>query len=178
MKNECRVWLFRSGRIYAIDTQKNPRGPSLHKVVEPEDILKKTGLAYPHTAHCLASGDILVSCLGDGNGNAEGSGFLLLDSEFNVKGRSLSHIHIQCTSTHTPFWHFQHKSMQFENCRHGFLWLSWFLSMLYLVLVLSGLVCFNFLLLLVSLFLVLTSCLLSYVQFLVFLINCIQLSCI
>ncbi|KAL6343226.1 hypothetical protein AAG906_021137 [Vitis piasezkii] len=76
-----------SGRIYAIDTQKNPRGPSLHKVVEPEDILKKTGLAYPHTAHCLASGDIMVSCLGDGDGKAEGSGFLLLDSEFNVKGR-------------------------------------------------------------------------------------------
>ena len=78
----------------------------MHKVVEPEDILKKTGLAYPHTAHCLASGDIMVSCLGDGDGKAEGSGFLLLDSEFNVKGRSLSHIHIQCTSTHTPFSHF------------------------------------------------------------------------
>ncbi|KAG9446038.1 hypothetical protein H6P81_012166 [Aristolochia fimbriata] len=76
-----------SGHIYVIDTQANPREPSLHKVVDHAEILQKTGLAYPHTSHCLASGDIMVSCLGDGEGNAEGNGFLLLDSEFNVKGR-------------------------------------------------------------------------------------------
>ncbi|KAJ6370185.1 hypothetical protein OIU76_028457 [Salix suchowensis] len=76
-----------SGRIYAIDTLKDPRAPSLHKVVEPADIINKTGLAYPHTSHCLASGDVMVSCLGDKDGNAKGNGFLLLDSEFNVKGR-------------------------------------------------------------------------------------------
>lgn len=76
-----------SGRIYAVDTAKDPRAPVLHKVVEPETILAKTGLGYPHTAHCLASGDILVSCLGDKDGNAEGNGFLLLDSDLNVKGR-------------------------------------------------------------------------------------------
>ncbi|GFQ03138.1 selenium-binding protein 2 [Phtheirospermum japonicum] len=76
-----------SGRIYAIDTQKDPKAPSLHKVVDPKDIIEKTGLAYPHTAHCLASGEIMVSCLGDKDGNAEGNGFLLLDSDFNVKGR-------------------------------------------------------------------------------------------
>ncbi|KAK9138478.1 hypothetical protein Sjap_009072 [Stephania japonica] len=76
-----------SGRIYVIDTKGNPKAPSLHKVVEPEDIIQKTGLAYPHTSHCLASGDIMVSCLGDKDGNAEGNGFLLLDSNFNVKGR-------------------------------------------------------------------------------------------
>ena len=62
----------------------------MHKVVEPEDIVQKTGLAYPHTSHCLASGDLLVSCLGDKDGNATGSGFLLLDSDFNVKGRYCS----------------------------------------------------------------------------------------
>ncbi|KAK6266091.1 hypothetical protein QUC31_016928 [Theobroma cacao] len=76
-----------SGHIYVIDTQTNPKAPSLHKVVDPEDIVQKTGLAYPHTSHCLASGDIMVSCLGDKDGNAKGNGFLLLDSEFNVKGR-------------------------------------------------------------------------------------------
>ncbi|CAL5413904.1 unnamed protein product [Camellia sinensis] len=72
----------RSGRIYAIDTQENPRAPTLHKYVELTDIIRKTGLAYPHTAHCLASGDITVSCLGDKDGKAEGNGFLLLDSNF------------------------------------------------------------------------------------------------
>ncbi|KAG6393036.1 hypothetical protein SASPL_147266 [Salvia splendens] len=76
-----------SGRIYAVDTQKDPRAPSLHKIVDPKDISEKTGLAYPHTPHFLASGEIMVSCLGDKDGNAQGNGFLLLDSDFNVKGR-------------------------------------------------------------------------------------------
>ncbi|KAG4995622.1 Selenium-binding protein 2 [Glycine soja] len=76
-----------SGRIYVVDVKTNPRAPSLHKVVEPADIIQKTGLAYPHTSHCLASGDIMISCLGDKDGNAAGNGFLLLDSEFNVTGR-------------------------------------------------------------------------------------------
>ncbi|KAI0530725.1 hypothetical protein KFK09_000273 [Dendrobium nobile] len=76
-----------SGRIYVIDTATDPKAPALHRVVEPEDIVRETGLAYPHTSHCLASGDILVSCLGDKDGNAAGSGFLLLDSDFNIKGR-------------------------------------------------------------------------------------------
>nr|CAC67491.1 selenium binding protein [Lotus japonicus]CAC67492.1 selenium binding protein [Lotus japonicus] len=76
-----------SGRIYVIDTKTNPRSPSLHKVVDPADIIQKTGLAYPHTSHCLASGELMISCLGDKDGNAEGNGFLLLDSDFNVKGR-------------------------------------------------------------------------------------------
>eukprot|EP00249_Psilotum_nudum_P022921 c28692_g1_i1 orf=445-1923(-) len=76
-----------STRIYVVDTLENPREPVLHKVIEPEDIISKTGMAYPHTAHCLASGDIMLSCLGDKDGNAKGCGFLLLDSKFNVKGR-------------------------------------------------------------------------------------------
>ncbi|KAK7247055.1 hypothetical protein RIF29_41931 [Crotalaria pallida] len=76
-----------SGRVYVIDTKTNPRSPSLHKVVEPEDIISKTGLSYLHTSHCLASGEVMISSLGDKDGNAAGSGFLLLDSEFNVKGR-------------------------------------------------------------------------------------------
>uniref|UniRef100_A0A7N0U3B2 Selenium-binding protein n=1 Tax=Kalanchoe fedtschenkoi TaxID=63787 RepID=A0A7N0U3B2_KALFE len=75
-----------SGRIYAVDT-KNAKAPSLHKVVDPVEIQGKTGLAYPHTSHCLASGDLLISCLGDKEGKAEGAGFLLLDEKFNVKGR-------------------------------------------------------------------------------------------
>jgi len=73
--------------VYVIDVKTNPKAPSLHKVVDPADIIEKTGLAYPHTSHCLASGEIMISCLGDKDGNAEGNGFLLLDSEFNVKGR-------------------------------------------------------------------------------------------
>ncbi|CAN7055963.1 unnamed protein product [Brassica oleracea var. botrytis] len=78
---------FISGRIYAIDTKADPRAPSLYKYVDPKEIAEKTGLAFPHTTHCLGSGEILVSCLGDKDGNAQGSGFLLLDSDFNIKNR-------------------------------------------------------------------------------------------
>ncbi|KAF8388469.1 hypothetical protein HHK36_027141 [Tetracentron sinense] len=105
-----------SGRIYVIDTQKNPRAPSLYKVVDPADIVQKTGLAYPHTSHCLASGDIMVSCLGDEDGNAKGNGFLLLDSEFNVKGRASLLLRWEKPG-HSPlfgydFWYQpQHKTM-------------------------------------------------------------------
>lgn len=70
-----------------MDTLKDPRAPEVYKTVEPEEIWSRTGLAYPHTAHCLANGDIMVSCMGDKEGNSEGSGFLLLDSDFKVKGR-------------------------------------------------------------------------------------------
>ncbi|CAA6668205.1 unnamed protein product [Spirodela intermedia] len=73
-----------SSRIYVINTADDPRAPSLHKVVQPEEIEEKTGLAFPHTSHCLASSDILISCLGDKDGNAKGSGFLLLDSDFKT----------------------------------------------------------------------------------------------
>ncbi|KAJ7570579.1 hypothetical protein O6H91_01G127000 [Diphasiastrum complanatum] len=76
-----------STRIYVVDTLKDPKAPTIHKVVSPEEIIEKTGLAYPHTAHCLASGDVLISCLGDKEGHAKGAGFLLLDPDFNIKGR-------------------------------------------------------------------------------------------
>ncbi|KAJ6371594.1 hypothetical protein OIU77_001997 [Salix suchowensis] len=36
-----------SGRIYAIDTLKDPRAPSLHKVVEPADIINKDRISIP-----------------------------------------------------------------------------------------------------------------------------------
>ncbi|MFS7926173.1 putative selenium-binding protein [Helianthus anomalus] len=83
----ARSYALVSSRVYVVDTQKDPQAPTFHKVVEPADIISQTRLPYPHTAHCLASGDIMVSCLGDKDGKAEGNGFLLLDSDFNVKGR-------------------------------------------------------------------------------------------
>ncbi|KAE8677595.1 Selenium-binding protein 2 [Hibiscus syriacus] len=75
-----------SGHVYVIDTQKSPKAPPLHKVVEPADIVEKTSLVYPHTSHCLATGDIIISFLGDKDGHSKGNRFLLLDSQFNIKG--------------------------------------------------------------------------------------------
>lgn len=75
-----------SSRIYAIDVATDPRAPRIHKVVQGEEVLSKTGLAYPHTAHCLANGEIMISTMGDKDGKGRGN-FLLLNEDLSVKGR-------------------------------------------------------------------------------------------
>ena len=70
---------FRSSRIYILDTE-DPRAPHLHKVIEPAEVKAKTNLHAPHTVHCLADGQVMISMLGDADGNAPG-GFLLLDGD-------------------------------------------------------------------------------------------------
>jgi selenium-binding protein 1 len=74
-----------SGRIHVVDTA-NPREPKLHKVIEPDEIVRKTKLTAPHTVHCLADGRVMISMLGDEKLNGPG-GFLLLDDKFDVAGR-------------------------------------------------------------------------------------------
>jgi selenium-binding protein 1 len=74
-----------SGRIHVVDTA-DPAAPRLHAVIEPEEVVRKTGLTAPHTVHCLPDGRIMISMLGDANGQAPG-GFLLLDDQFRVAGR-------------------------------------------------------------------------------------------
>lgn len=76
---------LKSSRLHIIDTS-SPLAPRFHKIIEPEAVKSASGLSTPHTVHCLASGEIMISMLGDAAGNAPG-GFLLLDSQFNVRGR-------------------------------------------------------------------------------------------
>ncbi|KFV76582.1 Selenium-binding protein 1-A, partial [Dryobates pubescens] len=77
---------FISSRVYVVDVGTDSRAPRLHKIVEPVELFWKGNLANPHTSHCLGSGDILISCLGDPAGNGK-AGFILLDGEtFEVKG--------------------------------------------------------------------------------------------
>ena len=74
----------RTSNINVIDTS-DPRNPKLHKVVSGDEIKRKTNLSAPHTVHCLHS-DIIISMLGDADGNAPG-GFLHLDQDFEIVGR-------------------------------------------------------------------------------------------
>lgn len=74
-----------SGRIHVVDTE-NAREPKLHKVIEPEEVVRKTKLTAPHTVHCLSDGQIMISMLGDEKLNGPG-GFLLLDEKFDIAGR-------------------------------------------------------------------------------------------
>jgi selenium-binding protein 1 len=74
-----------SGRIHIVDTA-TPEKPTLHKVIEPDEIVRKTKLTAPHTVHCLADGQIMISMLGNDKLMGPG-GFLLLDENFEVAGR-------------------------------------------------------------------------------------------
>ncbi|KAL9648290.1 hypothetical protein ABK040_001707 [Willaertia magna] len=82
-----RKYLFvpgvKSNRFYAVDVKTNQRAPKLAKVVDPEEIKKKTELTYPHTAHCLGNGNVMVSMMGDKEGNG-GCGFLLFNQNFEL----------------------------------------------------------------------------------------------
>ena len=74
----------RTSNINVIDTSDG-RAPKLHKVISGDDIKARTNLSAPHTVHCLGA-DIIVSMLGDADGNAPG-GFLHLDENFEIVGR-------------------------------------------------------------------------------------------
>ena len=56
---------MRSSRIYVIDTKPHPTQAKIHKIIEPEEVFRKTGYSRPHTIHCGPEG-IYVSTLGGG----------------------------------------------------------------------------------------------------------------
>lgn len=73
-----------SSRIYVVDISEE-RKPKIFKVLEPE-VLKSQGLSYPHTTHCLPTGEVMISTMGDGGDNAKGS-FATFDSKtFEPRG--------------------------------------------------------------------------------------------
>jgi selenium-binding protein 1 len=78
---------FRSSRIHVLNVADDPRRPAMEKVIEPEEIAEKTGYSRPHTVHCMPGENIVISMLGDRDGNGAG-GFAVLDARtFEVKGR-------------------------------------------------------------------------------------------
>lgn len=79
---------FKSGRVYAIDVL-DTRNPKIHAVVESADIAAAAGgLGFPHTTHCLADGNILVSHLGEAKSGAGRGNFILIDGDtFKVVGK-------------------------------------------------------------------------------------------
>ena len=78
---------FRSSRIHIVNVADDPRRPRIEKVIEPEEIVAKTGYTRPHTVHCMPGDNVVVSMLGDADGNGAG-GFAVLDAKtFEVKGR-------------------------------------------------------------------------------------------
>jgi len=69
-----------SDRIYIIDTLTDERAPSIFKVIEPEEVHSVGRASMLHSSHCLASGEVMISTLGDQDAKAKG-GFLLIDAK-------------------------------------------------------------------------------------------------
>jgi selenium-binding protein 1 len=71
---------LRSSRIHILDTKPDPLHPQIARVIEPEELARRTGYSRPHTTHCGPDA-IYMSALGGANGPDETGGVLLLDCE-------------------------------------------------------------------------------------------------
>ena len=100
---------LRSSRIYVLDTKSNPREPRLVKVIEPEEVMKRTGYSRPHTAHCGPDG-IYINALGSAEGKGPGGIFVLDAETFEIRGpwesdRGPQHL------AYDFWWHLGHDTM-------------------------------------------------------------------
>src|SRR3954469_7854391 len=78
---------FRSSRIHVVNVADDPRRPRLETVIERDELVRATGLTRPHTVHCMPGENIVISMLGDADGNGA-CGFAVLDARtFEVKCR-------------------------------------------------------------------------------------------
>ena len=78
---------FRSSRIHIVNVADDPRRPTIEKVIEAEEVVRATGYTRPHTVHCMPGDNVVISMLGDADGNGAG-GFAVLDAKtFELKGR-------------------------------------------------------------------------------------------
>ena len=77
---------LRSSRIHVLDTKPDPRQPRIVKVIEADDIARRSGYSRMHTVHCGPDG-IYVNAIGSASGDGPG-GILILDHDsFEVLGR-------------------------------------------------------------------------------------------
>lgn len=76
---------LRSSRIHILDTKPDPRKPALTKVIEPEEVKRKSGYSRLHTTHCGPDG-IYMNAIGSAEGKGPGGIFVLDAETFEIKG--------------------------------------------------------------------------------------------
>jgi hypothetical protein len=77
---------LRSSRIHVVDVKDDPRAPKLVKVIEAEELARKSGYSRPHTSHCGPEG-VYMNGLGSPSGDGPGGIFLLDHDTFDVEGQ-------------------------------------------------------------------------------------------
>jgi methanethiol oxidase len=100
---------IRSSRIHVFDVKGDPTQPKLEKVIEPEEVARKSGYTRPHTVHCGPDG-IYVSALGNAEGDAPGGVFVLDHETFEVKG-PWEDDHGPQELAYDFWWHLLHDTM-------------------------------------------------------------------
>ena len=73
-----------SDNIYIMDMATNPRAPEIYKVIDGQ-VLKDHNVTAPHTSHCAPNGTIVISTMGDAEGNSKGE-FIVFDKNFECLG--------------------------------------------------------------------------------------------
>ncbi|XP_041987251.1 selenium-binding protein 2 [Aricia agestis] len=68
-----------STKVFVVDVGTEPRKPELYKVIEGSE-MRSVNCTFPHTAHCLATGEIMISTMGDKDENGKGD-FVLIDAK-------------------------------------------------------------------------------------------------
>jgi methanethiol oxidase len=76
---------LRSSRIYVVDTKPDPSQPRIVRVIEPEEVVKRTGYSRPHTVHCGPDA-IYISALGNADGDGPGGIFTMDCDTFDLIG--------------------------------------------------------------------------------------------
>ncbi|WP_206951325.1 selenium-binding family protein [Trinickia acidisoli] len=77
---------LRSSRIHVLDTKPDPRRPRIVRVLEPDEVARKSGYTRPHTVHCGPQG-IFVVALANAEGDAPGGIFLMDHDTFDIRGQ-------------------------------------------------------------------------------------------
>ncbi|MFY9885561.1 MAG: selenium-binding family protein [Candidatus Cybelea sp.] len=76
---------LRSSRIHIIDTKPDPTQPRIVRVIEPKELIERTGYTRPHTIHCGPDA-IYVSALGNAAGDGPGGIFTMDCDTFDIIG--------------------------------------------------------------------------------------------
>ncbi len=100
---------LRSSRIHVLDTKADPRRPRMVKVIEADEVARKTGYSRPHTTHCGPDG-VYMNAIGSAEGKGPGGIFVLDADTLDIRGpweadRGPQHL------AYDFWWHLGHDTM-------------------------------------------------------------------
>ncbi|CAH0388579.1 unnamed protein product [Bemisia tabaci] len=102
-RNKIIVPALGSDRIHIFSVD-DPKAPKLIKVIQPEEVHALNASAL-HTTHCLPSGDIMISAMGDATGEGL-CNYILIDNETNsLKGVWTDQENIKPAKFGYDFWY-------------------------------------------------------------------------